>query len=35
MPALAIRIPTMYSEEEYLRLENDAFEKSEFFQGTL
>jgi hypothetical protein len=27
--------PTMYSEEEYLRLENDAFEKSEYFQGQI
>jgi Uma2 family endonuclease len=35
MTGLAIRIPTMYSEEEYLRLENDAFEKSEFFQGQI
>ncbi|MDR7045300.1 Uma2 family endonuclease [Dyadobacter sp. BE242] len=25
----------MYSEEEYLRLENDALEKSEFFQGKI
>ncbi|WP_342086575.1 Uma2 family endonuclease [Dyadobacter sp. OTU695] len=25
----------MYSEEEYLRLENDAFEKSEYFQGQI
>ena len=33
--ALAISQPTMYSEEEYLRLENDAFEKSEFFQGKI
>lgn len=31
--ALAHSEPTMYSEEEYLRLENDAFEKSEYFQG--
>lgn len=33
--ALALPQPTMYSEEEYLRLENDAFEKSEFFQGQI
>ncbi|MBO9614259.1 MAG: Uma2 family endonuclease [Dyadobacter sp.] len=25
----------MYSEEEYLRLENDAFEKSEYFEGQI
>lgn len=25
----------MYSEQEYLRLENEAFEKSEFFQGKI
>ncbi|SDH08124.1 Endonuclease, Uma2 family (restriction endonuclease fold) [Dyadobacter soli] len=31
--ALVLSQPTMYSEEEYLRLENDAFEKSEYFQG--
>lgn len=33
--ALALSHPTMYSEEEYLRLENDAFEKSEYFQGQI
>lgn len=33
--ALALSQPTMYSEEEYLRLENDAFEKSEYFQGQI
>ena len=33
--ALAIPYPPMYSEEEYLRLENDAFEKSEYFQGQI
>lgn len=33
--ALALPQPTMYSEEEYLRLENDAFEKSEYFQGQI
>lgn len=33
--ALALPRPTMYSEEEYLRLENDAFEKSEYFQGKI
>lgn len=33
--ALALPRPTMYSEEEYLRLENKAFEKSEFFQGKI
>lgn len=32
---LALSRPTMYSEEEYLRLENEAFEKSEFFQGQI
>lgn len=32
---LALSQPTMYSEEEYLRLEKDAFEKSEFFQGKI
>jgi Uma2 family endonuclease len=35
MTTLALARPTMYSEEEYLRLENDAFEKSEFFQGKI
>lgn len=34
-PALALSQQTMYSEEEYLRLENDAFEKSEYFQGQI
>jgi Uma2 family endonuclease len=33
--ALALPQPTMYSEEEYLRLENDALEKSEYFQGQI
>jgi Uma2 family endonuclease len=33
--ALATPQSNMYSEEEYLRLENDAFEKSEFFQGQI
>lgn len=33
--ALALPRPTMYSEEEYLRLENDAFEKSEFIEGKI
>lgn len=33
--ALVISQPTMYSEEEYLRIENDAFEKSEYFQGQI
>ncbi|MGN7889399.1 Uma2 family endonuclease [Dyadobacter endophyticus] len=35
MTTLALVRPTMYSEEEYLRLENDASEKSEFFQGKI
>ncbi|PSL29199.1 Uma2 family endonuclease [Dyadobacter jiangsuensis] len=34
-PALALSQQIMYSEEEYLRLENDAFEKSEYFQGQI
>ncbi|WP_019944976.1 Uma2 family endonuclease [Dyadobacter beijingensis] len=33
--ALALLQPIMYSEEEYLRIENDAFEKSEYFQGQI
>lgn len=33
--ALALPQPPMYSEEEYLRLENDAFEKSEYFEGQI
>ena len=33
--ALAISQSTMYSEEEYLRLENEALERSEFLQGML
>jgi Uma2 family endonuclease len=33
--ALALPQPIMYSEEEYLRLENGAFEKSEYFQGQI
>lgn len=32
---MALALATMYSEEEYLRLENDAAEKSEFFQGNI
>lgn len=32
---MALALATMYSEEEYLRLENDAAEKSEFFQGKI
>lgn len=35
MTAIALALPTMYSEEEYLRLENNALEKSEFFQGKI
>jgi Uma2 family endonuclease len=31
--AIARSRPVMYSEEEYLRLENEAFERSEFYQG--
>lgn len=34
-PALALLQPTIYSEEVYLRLENDAFEKAEYFQGQI
>lgn len=33
--AVARSRPTMYSEEEYLRLENEAFEKSELYQGKI
>lgn len=33
--ALALPRPTMYSEEEYLRLEDQAFEKSEFYRGKI
>ncbi len=33
--ALALSQPTMYSEEEYLRIENGAFEKSEYFRGQI
>jgi len=33
--ALALLHPTMYSEEEYLRLENVALERSEFLRGLL
>nr|WP_295926135.1 Uma2 family endonuclease [uncultured Dyadobacter sp.] len=35
MATLALSQSTMYSEEEYLRLENDALEKSEYFQGKI
>lgn len=35
MTTLALTRPTMYSEKEYLRLENEAFEKSEFFEGKI
>lgn len=35
MTTLALVRPTMYSEEEYLRLENEASERSEFLQGML
>ncbi|OJV18333.1 MAG: hypothetical protein BGO21_22495 [Dyadobacter sp. 50-39] len=33
--AIARSRPVMYSEEEYLRLENEAFERSEFYQGKI
>lgn len=32
---MALAFQIMYSEQEYLRLENDALEKSEYFQGKI